>query len=305
MARATATTNLVGSLLRAWRRQRNLSQLDLALLADTSARHLSFVETGRARPSRELLVRLTKFLDVPVRQRNAILLAAGHAPVYEQSEFSAPKLGPVIDAIERLLAGHEPYPAVVFDAELNVLRANRTILSFVDDVAPELLEPPLNIMRLSLHPKGLAPKVVNLPDWRTHLLARLRRDIVLTGDQGLKALYQEVSGYRYPDSMAVDVAKADEPSDAIAVPLRLRVLGAELSLLSAVTTFGSPMDITVAGLTIETFYPADAHSAALLHKHFWPDDDPSRDERPDYAATGRLRGSSWINTARTTANTAR
>src|SRR3954447_6211606 len=178
----------LGGLLRDWRQRRRLSQLDLALEAGGSARHLSFLETGRSKPSREMVLPLADELEVPLRDRNRLLLAAGFAPAYGERPFDAPEMQPVRDAIELVLAGHDPYPAAVVDREWELLAANRGLQLLVTGVAPELLEPPVNVMRLSLHPDGVAPRIVNLGEWRAHLLERLRRQVALTGDPAVATL---------------------------------------------------------------------------------------------------------------------
>ena len=249
----------LGTLLRDWRRRRRLSQLDLALEAGVSARHLSFLETGRSRPSREMVLHLADQLDVPLRDRNRLLLAAGFAPAYEARRLDAPELAPVREALDRVLTGHEPYPAVVVDRWWNLVAGNRSIALFTSTVAPELLEPPANVLRISLHPDGMAPRIVNLAEWRAHLLERLHRQVALTADERLEQLYEELRGYPAPP------APGPFEIDEIAVPLRVRAGdGSELAFLSTVATFGTAVDITVAELSIEAFFPADAATAAAL-----------------------------------------
>ena len=250
----------VGALLRDWRQRRRLSQLDLALEAGVSARHLSFVETGRSRPSAAMVVHLAEQLDVPLRERNRLLLAAGYAPAYAQHDLDAPELGPVREALERVLAGHEPYPAVVVDRHWGMVAANRAIGLLTDGVAAHLLEPPVNVLRLGLHPEGLAPRIANLGEWRAHLLDRLGRQAVVTGDPALAALHAELAAYPGGDPAPAP----DLDAGAIAVPLRLRHDGGELRLISTVTTFGTAVDITLAELAVEAFLPADAATAAAL-----------------------------------------
>ncbi len=251
-------------MLREWRKRRNLSQLALALLAGSSARHLSFVETGRAKPSREMVLCLAETLDVPVRQRNSLMLAAGYAPVFEERAMNESEMDRVNDAITRLLNGHEPYPALVFDAVSDIVIANRAALGLLDGVATELLEPPMNIMRLSLHPDGLPNRIINFAEWQQHLLNRLRRQALYTNDDRLLALYDEVRSYQYEPGLLKDRAKRDNLLEQLVVPLRLHVAGTELNLFSAVTTFASPIEINLAELSIETFYPADSHTASAL-----------------------------------------
>jgi transcriptional regulator with XRE-family HTH domain len=248
----------VGPLLRDWRKRRRLSQLDLALDAGISARHLSFVETGRSRPSREMVVHLAEQLDVPLRDRNGLLLAAGYAPAYAERGLDAPELAPVRDALELVLGGHDPYPAAAVDRGWNLVAGNRGIALLTEGVAPALLEPPANVLRVALHPDGMAPRIANLGQWRAHLLDRLERQVALTGDTALEALLAELRGYPGPDE--------ERPAGGaeIAVPLRLRRDGGELAFLSTVTTFGTAVDITVAELAIESFFPADAATAEAV-----------------------------------------
>ena len=248
----------VGVLLRDWRRRRRLSQLDLALEAGVSTRHLSFVETGRARPSPEMVVHLAEQLDVPLRDRNRLLLAAGYAPAYRERALDEPALEPVREALDRVLAAHEPYPAVVVDRGWNLVASNASVALLLEGVAAHLLEPPANVLRLSLHPEGVAPRIANLGEWRAHLLERLARQVALTGDAELVALHDELTTYPGP---------ADPPharGDEIAVPLRIRTAVGELAFVSTVATFGTAVDVTVAELSIESFFPADAQTAAAL-----------------------------------------
>ena len=261
--RAARTNRTVGELLRDWRERRHLSQLDLSLQAEISARHLSFVETGRSRPSREMVLHLAEHLDVPLRERNALLVAAGYAPMYRQTAIDAPEMAPVREALDKVLSGHEPYPAVVVDRNWTLVAANRSISVFTEEVAPELLEPPANVLRASLHPEGLAPRVLNLAEFSSHLLARLRRQVVLTGDDALGALYAELRSY---PGVCRDHSGAElEGPGAVFVPLRIRAGGSELAFFSTIATFGTALDITLAELAIESFFPADPHTAGVLH----------------------------------------
>jgi transcriptional regulator with XRE-family HTH domain len=260
MAHATATVR-VGPLLRDWRQRRRLSQLDLALDAGVSARHLSFVETGRSRPSPEMIIHLAEQLDVPLRDRNQLLLAGGYAPVYGERALDAPEMQPVRDALDLVLTGHEPYPAAVVDRGWNMVAANRAVALLTEGVAPELLEPPANVLRASLHPDGMAPRIANLGEWRAHLLERLERQVQLTDDEGLAALHEELLGY--PGESA-DARPAEDRGAGIVVPLRLRTAEGELAFFSTVTTFGTPVDITVSELAIESFFPADATTAQAV-----------------------------------------
>lgn len=252
----------VGELLREWRERRRLSQLELAIQAEVSARHLSFVETSRSRPSREMVLHLAEQLNVPLRERNHLLLAAGYAPAYAESALDGPELATVRAAVRRVLAGHEPYPAVAVDRHWNLVEANAGLALFTAGVAPELRVSPVNCMRLSLHPEGLAPRIVNLGEWRAHLLGKLRRQIALTGDAALAELHDELRAY--PCDQPEPDIEAPGPGD-VAVPLRVRDGGTELAFFGTVATFGTPLDITVAELAVEAFFPADAATMEALH----------------------------------------
>lgn len=252
----------LGALLRGWRQQRHLSQLELASTAGVSARHLSFIETGRARPSREMVLHLAEHLDVPLRERNALLLAGGFAPSYRETDLGAPEMEPVREALDRVLSGHEPYPAIVVDRRWNLVAANEASQALVFGIAPELLGPPLNVLRAALHPDGLASRIVNFGEWSEHLLDRLRRQVLLTGDEELRDLEEEIR--RYPGVPARPSHGGVEGLGDIAVTLRLRTDGGELRLLSTIATFGTAVDITAAELAIEAFFPADEETAAAL-----------------------------------------
>ena len=256
---ASSTVSGVGSLLRDWRQRRRLSQLDLALEAGVSARHLSFVETGRSRPSREMVLHLAEALNVPLRERNQMLFAAGYAPHYGEHGLDDPEMQPVREALQRVLDAHEPFPAVVVDRAWEMVLANSAVPLMLEGVAPSLLEPPVNVLRLSLHPEGMAPRILNLAEWRAHLLERLHRQVVATGDADLVTLYDEVSSYPGPRA-----APSSGLAGQVAVPLRLRVGDAELAFISTVATFGTAVDITVAELAIESFFPADEATATAL-----------------------------------------
>ncbi|MFD0318325.1 helix-turn-helix domain-containing protein [Streptomyces flavalbus] len=255
----------VGTLLRAWREQRRISQLELALRADSSARHISFIETGRSRPSEEMVLKLAEHLDVPVRERNALLLAAGYAPRFPETPLDDPALAAVRAGVERLIQGYEPYPALVVDATYNVLAANRGITALLGEVPPALLGPPLNAMRLTLHPEGLAPRIRNLRQWRGHLLAQMERQIALHRSAALRALYEEVAAYPVPEE-AVPEGAADEAVPYVALPLLIEHGGRTLSFISSISTFNTPMDVTVAELAIETLLPADPATVRHLQE---------------------------------------
>ncbi|MFB7123821.1 helix-turn-helix domain-containing protein [Kitasatospora sp. NPDC056273] len=267
----------VGPLLRGWRVRRQLSQLQLALRADSSARHLSFVENGRSRPSRELVLRLAEELDVPVRERNALLLAAGYAPHYPETPLDDPSMAALRGGLERLLAAHDPYPAVVVDGSFRVLAANRSLGLLLDGVAPHLLEPPFNAIRITLHPDGLAPRIVNLRQWRRHLLERMERQLELVRAEPLRRLYEEVRGYPEPAGDPADEpadGRADGPAaygSPFALPLRIRYEERVLSFLSTIATFNTPLDVTVSELAMETFLPADAETVRFLQSVVGPE----------------------------------
>jgi transcriptional regulator with XRE-family HTH domain len=246
-----------GDLIREWRQRRRLSQLDLAIAANVSSRHLSFVETGRSRPTSDMILHLAEHLDVPLRDRNALLLAGGFAPAYPERRLDEPELKAVSHALGRVLTSHEPYPAVVVNRWWELVDANSGIARFTRHVSSELLEPPVNVLRLSLHPGGMAPRIINLPEWRAHLLTRLRRQLEATGDPRLAALHDELAGYPGGDG------KAPDRTDVV-VPLRYRADHSELSFLSITAVIGTPMDITAEELAIESFYPADDRTAAAL-----------------------------------------
>lgn len=249
----------VGEQLREWRQRRHLSQLDLANLAEISSRHLSFVENGRSLPSRAMLLRLSDRLDVPLRERNRLFTAAGYAPVYGERRLDDPALGAARRAIDIVLRGHEPYPALAIDRHWQMQAANRALAPFLKGVAPELLEPPVNVLRLSLHPEGVAPRIANLGQWRAHLLHRLRQQVEATGDPVLDALLQELLAYPAPDDGDDD----HDPSNYI-VPMRMRSEVGELSFISTTTVFGTPVEVSLSELAIESFFPADAKTANVL-----------------------------------------
>ncbi|MFC8172650.1 helix-turn-helix domain-containing protein [Streptomyces sp. NPDC057325] len=254
----------VGPLLRGWREQRRLSQLELALRAGSSARHVSFVETGRSRPSEEMVLRLAEHLEVPVRERNALLLAAGYAPRYAETPLDAPRLEALREGVERLLRGYEPYPALVVDGSYTVVAANRGVALLLGGLPGHLLAPPLNAMRIALHPEGLAPRIRNLREWRGHLLSQMERQIALARSESLRELYEEVAAYPPPPGAGSGPEEPEEPSPYFALPLRIEHGGRVLSFVSSISTFNTPMDVTVAELAIETLIPADPETAAYL-----------------------------------------
>ncbi|HEY3976276.1 MAG TPA: helix-turn-helix transcriptional regulator [Streptosporangiaceae bacterium] len=254
-----------GDLLRQWRQDRGVSQLALASDADVSPRHLSFVETGRSAPSRGLVLRLAEHLEIPLRGRNELLLAAGFAPEYSQSGLDAPALSMVRVAIRQLLTGHNPYPALVVDRHWNLVEANAAADVLTEDVPDELAAPPFNVLRYSLHPAGLAPRILNLEQWREHVLGRLDREVRATADAGLAELYRELRDY--PGGSAgggLSRPSREVGAAEVVVPLRLLHKDQELSLFTTTTLFGTPNDVTVEELAIESFYPADERTAAYL-----------------------------------------
>lgn len=254
----------VGALLRDWRQRRRLSQLDLALSVGVSARHLSFVETGRSRPSAELVLALADGLDVPLRECNTLLLAAGYAPRYPARPLDDAALDPALEAVRRLLAAHNPYPGVVVDRAWNIVLANDAAAALTAGLPAELLGPPANVYRLSLHPDGLAARTLNFPEWAGHLLHQLHRSVVLTADPLLVALEAEVRAY---PGVADAVTARSSPLERapLLVPVQLDAGGGHrLSMFTTLTTFGTPRDVTLDELAVELFYPADDESARLL-----------------------------------------
>lgn len=257
----TATAPGVGPLLRDWRQRRRLSQLDLALEAGISARHLSFVETGRSLPSADMVLHLAEQLDVPYRERNRMLLAAGYAPVYKERSLDEPDMEPIREAIGRVLKAHEPYPAVVVDRQWNLVSGNAAVSALLGGVSQDLLQPPVNVLRVSLHPEGMAPRILNLGEWREHLLDRLERQVALTNDTEVADLLEELRGYPGPGPPE---GRTRGPADEIVATLRLATDSGELEFFSTVATFGTAVDITVAELSIESFFPANEATAQAL-----------------------------------------
>ncbi|MBO9505932.1 helix-turn-helix transcriptional regulator [Thalassospira sp. A3_1] len=254
-----------GTVLKVWRKQRRMSQLDLASEAEISSRHLSFLETGRARPSRDMVLHLSECLDVPLRERNTMLIAGGFAPIYAEHDFGTDQSAAIRMAVERILTAHEPYPALALDRHWNMVAANRIVPLLLGGVDPEFLKPPVNILRLSLHPNGLAPRVVNYTEWRDHLLDRMRRQIAVTADAKLRGLYDEASRYRAPEKVTeIDIADRAGELTGLVVPLVLQSDAGKLRFVSTTTVFGTPVEVTLSELAIETLLPADAQTAAIL-----------------------------------------
>ncbi len=260
----------IGGHLRHWRHQRRLSQLHLAVDVGVSTRHLSFVETGRARPSPELILAIAEYLDVPLRDRNTMLLAAGYAPRYGQRDLGDPGMRHVAAALQRMLDAHDPYPGVVIDRRWNVLLSNAAAAALTSGVDAALLTPQLNVFRLCLHPDGLAPRTVNFDEWATYLLRQLRRTIMLTGDAEMAALeaevlaYPNIAGAGSAGASVADIGHGDDPP--LLVPIRLRSGDGELSMFTTLTTFGTPRDVTLDELAVELFFPADDATAAALRR---------------------------------------
>lgn len=254
-----------GPLLRSWRTRRRLSQQNLAAEAAISTRHLSCLETERASPSREMVLRLSDQLHLPIREQNQLLLAAGYAPIFPQHSLSDPQLSYAQQAVQQVLQGHGPFPALAVDRHWQLLAANAALGHLIADVSPELLQPPVNVLRLSLHPRGLASKIENYDEWRTHLLTRLSREIELTADPALAKLRAELAGYPVPAGSCVFVPAGTQQLP-IVIPLHLNLPVGKLALFSTTTVFGTPLDVTLAELAIETFFPLDAPSAQLLQQ---------------------------------------
>lgn len=254
----TAQDSALGSKLRQWRRHRRLSQLDLASEAEISSRHLSFIETGRAAPSRVMVLRIADSLELPLRERNSLLLAAGFAPDHAERSLDDPALGPARAAVERVIDCHMPFPALAVDRYWNLLHANPAVLQLLDGVAEHLLGPGLNILRLSLHPDGLAPRIINLAEWKAHLLHRLDQQFRASADLRLDQLREEL--HRYP----APASERPSPVCDYVSPLILDTPAGQLSLMSTTTIFGTANDVTLSEVTIESFFPVDAATTTRL-----------------------------------------
>jgi transcriptional regulator with XRE-family HTH domain len=254
----------VGDLIREWRQRRRLSQLDFACEADISTRHLSFLETGRAQPSRDMVLHLAERLEIPLRERNRLLVAAGYAPVFPERPLADPALAAARKAIDLVLAGHEPYPALAVDRHWTLVAANGAVTRLLAGVDAPLLQPPVNLLRVSLHPQGLAPRIANLREWRTHLLERLRHQIDVTADPVLADLLLELRDYPMPAADGPAKASTDSDYAGVVVPLRLVTPAGTLAFFSTTTVFGTPVDITLSELALESFFPADAATAEIL-----------------------------------------
>lgn len=259
----TVQAQPVGNLLREWRQRRHMSQLDLAVEAEISTRHLSFVETGRAQPSRDMLLHLAEQLAIPLRERNVLLTAAGYAPVFAERALDDPALSAARQAVDLVLAGHEPYPALAIDRHWTLVASNQAVVRLLTGVAPALVQPPLNVLRLTLHPDGLASRIANLPEWRNHLLARLRHQIDLSADAALLKLLHELS--QYPVGQTRNRRTNPERGvAAMVVPFQLETEVGMLTFFSTTMVFGTPVDVTLSELAVELFFPANAETGARL-----------------------------------------
>ena len=257
----------IGVRLREWRERQRLTQLALALKAGTSARHLSFVETGRSKPGREMLLRILKHLEIPLREQNEVLLSAGYAPAFPERSLDDPELTPLRAALDRILAAHEPNPAVVFDRAWNLVAANAVLFTLTEvvDIDPVLLEPPVNVMRLGFHPRGLAPMIVNMGEWRAQFLGRLERQIAVTGDPELAALLEELAGY--PGSASDENVAAPGRDSTTVDPLKVRAPdGGVLSFVGMFASFDTPFEVTTSELAIELLFPADQATTEALRR---------------------------------------
>lgn len=251
----------VGEHLREWRQRRHLSQLDLAVEAEISARHLSFVETGRAAPSREMVLKLAERLSIPLRERNVLLVAAGFAPAFPQRSLEDPALKSARQAIELVLRAHEPNPALAYDRHWNLVTANRMVAPLLEGIPERLLGQPVNILRLAFHPEALASRTVNLAEWCGHLLERLHHQCEATADPQLLGLYNDLKAYPIPARTA-----PLPPDNNVAIPLKLRYNGEILSFISTTMVFGTPVDVTLSELALETFFPADELTATRMRQ---------------------------------------
>ena len=261
-ARSTSTVpKPFGEQLRHWRQHRRFSQLDLAQVAAISTRHLSFVETGRSVPSREMVLRLSERLDIPLRERNTLLVAAGYAPMYRERRLDDPALSSVRQAVELILKSHEPYPAIAIDRYWNLVDANSVVPLLLANCDPALLQPPVNVFRLSLHPKGMAPQIANLAQWRDHLFERLRQQIAATADPVLVALLEELKSYPVPEGAGVQL---DGEHAGIVMPFQFSTPAGVLNFISTITIFGTPIDVTLQELAIEAFFPGDEFTRQVL-----------------------------------------
>jgi transcriptional regulator with XRE-family HTH domain len=262
-----ASAQPVGNLLRKWRQRRRLSQLHLSCDAEISTRHLSFLENGRSQPSREMVLHLAAQLDVPLRERNVLLVAAGYAPIFPEHRLTEPELENARKAVDLVLTGHEPYPALAIDRHWTLLASNRAVSPLLVGADAALLRPPVNVLRLSLHPGGLASRIANLAEWRSHLLARLHQQIEVTADQVLVELMNELRAYPTPsERKSCSYPAANRDYAGVVVPFELITESGVLAFISTTTVFGTPVDITLSELALETFFPANSATADALRK---------------------------------------
>lgn len=261
-ASPTAKPIHVGAHLREWRQRRHLSQLDLAVDAEISARHLSFVETGRAAPSRDMVLRLAERLEVPLRERNVLLVAAGFAPAFPNRPLDDPALKAARDAINIVLKAHEPYPALAVDRHWNLVSANRMVAPLLEGIPPDLMGQPFNVLRLSFHPEGLAARTANLAEWCVHLLERLHRQCEASADPELVKLYNDLKAIPIPARKTPQASAAD----SVAIPFQMQLGDDVLSFISTTMIFGTPVDITLSEIALETFFPADDFTAAKMRE---------------------------------------
>jgi transcriptional regulator with XRE-family HTH domain len=259
-----SSANSIGALLRTWRERRRLSQLELAGAADISARHMSFLETGRSVPSRAMLLRLAERLEIPLRERNALLLSAGYAPMYAERRLEDPALEQARKAIHLVIEGHRPYPALAIDRHWTLVASNSMLNVLLGGIDPRLLQPPVNVLRLGLHPQGVAPRVVNYTQWRAHTLMRLRQQIAATAGPVLIELLAELESYPLVSTPEKEPKDDGVDYGGVVVPFRLRTDYGVLSFFGTTTVFGTPLDITLAELAIESFFPADPRTAEIL-----------------------------------------
>jgi transcriptional regulator with XRE-family HTH domain len=262
----SVTGAAVGGHLREWRLRRRMSQLDLACEAEVSSRHLSFVETGRAQPSRDMILRLAERLEVPMRERNVLLVAGGFAPVFPERGLDAPELAAAKAALDILLEGMKPYPAFAVDRHWTIVASNSALPQLFEGVDPMLLARPVNALRLSLHPKGLGPRIVNFAEWHAHVVDRLRHQIDLTADAGLIDLLEEVRGYGRALAPPGRARPAPAAAPQMIVPFRVRIGNELASFFTTTMVFGTPVEVTLSELALESFFPADAETAELVKR---------------------------------------
>lgn len=281
------TQPTAGTLLRTWRQRRRMSQLELALEADVSQRHLSFVESGRSAPSRDMILHLAERLSIPLRERNILLVAAGFAPIYQERSLDDPALAAQREAIEVVLKGHEPFPALAVDRHWTLVAANAAIGPLIAGIDAKLLEPPLNVLRLSLHPDGMAPRIANYAEWKAHIIASVTQQVDASADAKLNELLEELKSYQSPRGGAIKIPSPKRDFGNVVVPLQLVTPDGVLSFFSTTTVFGTPVDITLAEIAIEAFYPADKATAEAVHKAAAGAKSPIASAKPPTRRSGR------------------